>query len=656
MARSLCIMLVLISLYTSLYSQFQKSVSSPDGKTTATISGSDSLRISISYDNKIILEPSTLSFNLLNTPPLTLKKIQKATERLNESVIVPPVAEKRKTIPDHFRELSIDFRQPFSLIIRVYNDGVAYRFATRFKDSITVVSETANYTFPSTSTAICSPVEKRTGVDIYHTSFEELYQQLPIDSVTPQMLCFSPLLVKSAGINVLLTESDLEDYPGMFLKGSSSNHIDGAFAPYPLKDSIASGEFPQAIVIQRADYIAKTKGTRSFPWRIFAIAATDKELPTNDIVYRLGSPSRLKDVSWIKPGQATDEWIIDIALFNVPFKAGINTETYKYYIDFAKKFGFERILMDAGWSDVKDLFKINPNLNMDEVAAYAKSQGIGLSMWTLGMTLNRQLEPALDQFNKWGVDFIMTDFLDRDDQKMVDFYYKIAEACARHKIMIMYHGAYKPAGFSRTYPNAITREGVLGSEYNGWSNKPTPDHNLMLPYLRMVAGPLDYEPGLLDNATQSTFRPIWGKVMSQGTRCHQLAMFVVYDSPVQIFSGNPSQGLLEPRFMELLGSIPTTWDTTMVVDGKIGDYIITARKKDNDWYIGAMTDWSPRDFTIDLKFLDDGEYEAEICADGINAAKVASDYKMSSASLTNKDTLKISMAPGGGYLVRLRKK
>jgi alpha-glucosidase len=291
---------------------------------------------------------------------------------------------------------------------------------------------------------------------------------------------------------------------------------------------------------------------------------------------------------------------------------------------------------------------------MDTIAAYAKQQGVKLSMWTLSLTLEKQLEPALEQFNKWGVDFIMTDFMDRDDQKMVNFYHRIAEACAKHKIMIMFHGAFKGAGFSRTWPNSITREAVLGSEYNIWSEKATPEHDLLLPFIRMTGGPMDYEPGILDNATQKTFRPIGEKVMSMGTRCHQAAMFVVYESPITIFSGNPSQGMLEPQFMELLGSIPTVWDTTIVIDGMIGDYIITARKKGNDWFIGAMTDWTGRELTIDLSFLNEGNYAIEICEDGINADRYPSDYMIKKETVNNKSSIKIKMAPGGGFLARLQ--
>ena len=441
----------------------------------------------------------------------------------------------------------------------------------------------------------------------------------------------------------------------MFVSATGKSTLDGKFAPYPLEEKMTEGEFPQYIVSKRADFIARTKGARDFPWRIIAVAEQDNQLPGNDIVYRLASPSRIGDASWVKPGKGTDEWIIGINLFNVPFKSGINTATYKYYIDFAKRFGLDRIMLDAGWSDYKDLFKINPALNMDEIASYAREKGIKLSMWTLALTLDKQLEPALEQFNKWGVDFIMTDFMDRDDQQMMNFYYRIATACARHRIMVMYHGAFKPAGFGRTFPNAITREGVLGSEYNIWSEKATPQHNVLLPFIRMVAGPMDYEPGILDNATQKTFRPIGDKVMAPGTRCHQLAMFVVYESPIQIFSGNPSVAWQEEQFMELLGSIPTTWDETIIPDAKLGEYIITARKKGNQWFIGAMSNWTSRDLNLALDFLEPGNYHAKICEDGINADRYASDYVLKDTVLTNKSVLPIKMAPGGGYLLRLTK-
>jgi alpha-glucosidase len=656
MKNVLAAALLLFLFNSSLANGKEQTVQSPDGNILVNITVADEVSYTIHFKNQLLVSSSKIALNLRYRMPMPLV-IQKATTRANSSIIYSPVPEKRKQIPDVYNEVTIQFRQPVSVQFRVYNDGVAYRWQTRIRDSVIIENEIAETNFPANHPVYFSEVVKRADQDIFHTSFEEPYSCKPLDSISNASLIFSPLLVMpETGPKVLLTESDLFDYPGMFLTGTSNRGLTGKFAPYPQEEIVTTGEFPQANVLQRADYIAHTSGTRSFPWRVVAIAAHDKELPANDIVYRLGAPSKLADHSWIRPGKGTDEWIIGINLFNVPFKAGINTATYKYYIDFAKQFGFDRIMMDAGWSDYKDLFKINPDLDMNEIAAYAKSKGIGLSMWTLAMTLDKQLEPALDQFNKWGVDFIMTDFMDRDDQKMVNFYHRIAEACARHKIMIMYHGAFKPAGFSRTWPNAITREGVLGSEYNIWSEKATPEHNVLLPFIRMVAGPMDYEPGILDNATKETFRPIGSKVMAPGTRCHQLAMFVVYESPIQIFSGNPSQGMTEPAFMHLLGSIPTTWDTTMVLDGKVGDYIITARKKNNDWFVAGMTDWTARELSVDLSFLDNGNYELVSCTDGINADRYASDYVLKESTIDRNKPVLVKLAPGGGFVMRLRKK
>ncbi|KAA2243551.1 glycoside hydrolase family 97 protein [Chitinophaga agrisoli] len=628
---------------------------SPDKKIRVHIEAGNGLSYAVSYEGQPLLTPSHIGLEISDLP--VNWSVRGVSTRAVQANILSPVPEKRRQIPDHYNELTIRFRQPISLIFRVYDDGVAYRFVTHIKDSITVNQETAQFNFPQPHKMYYPEVVKRENVDSFHTSFEELYQLKPMDSLTAANLCFSPLLVAPAnGPRVLITESDLEDYPGMFLTGTGGAALRGKFAPYPLQEGVTEGEFPQLIVTARAPFLASTNGTRAFPWRVLVIAATDKELPANDLVYRLAAPSRLQDVSWIKPGKGTDEWIIGINLFNVPFKTGVNTSTYKYYIDFAKRFGFNRIMMDAGWSDYKDLFKINPAINMDEIAAYAKAKGISLSMWTLAMTLDRQLEPALAQFNKWGVDFIMTDFMDRDDQKTVNFYHRIAAACARHQLMIMFHGAFKPAGFNRTWPNAVTREGVLGSEYNIWSNKVTPEHDLLLPFIRMVSGPMDYEPGIMDNATEKTFRPIGDKVMSMGTRCHQGAMFVVYDSPIQLFSGNPSQGLLEPAYMELLGSIPTVWDTTVIADARLGDYIVTARKSGTDWYIGAMTDWSPRTLEIPLHFLEPGSYTLTRCGDGVNADRYPSDYRIDTLTVNRDSTLTIRMAPGGGYLARLQKR
>jgi alpha-glucosidase len=648
---------IFINFYMSAWSYDSLSVCSPSGKICAKIWMEKNLKYRIYYNGTSILEPSEIDMILANNKSFSFNNsIKSHTVKKELYQIISPVPEKRKNIRDEYNIMSIGFRQPYKIEFRVYDDGVAYRFLTLFKDSVIIQNEVAEFHFRDISSAYFPGVHKRSDADIFHTSFEELYPLREVDKIEITEMAYTPVLVvQQSNPKIAITESDLEDYPGMFLGGTGSPVLKGVFAQYPLEEKVAIGEYPQSLVTKRADYIAKTKGARSFPWRVLIIADEDKQLPSNDMVYRLASPSRIRDASWVNPGKGTDEWTINVNLFNVPFKSGVNTASYKYYIDFAKRFGFNRIMMDAGWSNNQDLFKINPDINMDTLVEYAKEKEIKISMWTLAHTLGRQLDSALDQFNKWGVDFIMTDFIDRDDQKAINFYYRIAKACADHHIMVMFHGAYPPKGFNRTYPNNVTREGVLGSEYNIWSDKATPPHDVTLPFTRMLAGSFDYEPGILNNATQKGFRPIEGMVMSQGTRCHQLAMFVVYDNPMQIFSGNPSQAWLEPEFMEFLSGIPTTWDETNIPDGKVAEYIVTARKKGEKWFIGGMTDWSARDLHIKFDFLDKGNYKATICKDGINADRYAADYILMDTTVKKNDKIKVHLAPGGGFVISLEK-
>ena len=631
---------------------------SPSGKICVKVWMDGPLQYSISYEGKTILEPSTIDFLLENHLDLSRNnKIRSSSIKNFESQIIAPVPEKRKIVPDVYTRLLVEFKQPYRVEFRLYDDGAAYRVHTLYKDSISVKNEVAEFNFPGHPSAYFPQVQKKQDVDIFHTSFEEEYPLRRIDSIADGIIGYSPILVvPESGPKIAITESDLYDYPGMFLGGTGTSMLKGVFAGYPTKETETNELYSQVKVERRASYISRTNGSRSFPWRVMIIANEDRELPNNDIVYRLGAPSKITDTSWIKPGNLTDEWITGINLFNVPFRAGLNTASYKYYIDFAKRFGFDRIMMDAGWSDNNDLFKINPDIDIEELMGYAKENGVKICMWTLAMTLDKQLEPALERFNKWGVDFIMTDFIDRDDQKAVNFYHRIAKACAEHKIMIMYHGAFPPKGFNRTYPNAVGREGVLGSEYNMWSDRVTPGHDVTLAFTRMLAGGFDYEPGLLNNATQNGTRPVQGVVTSPGTRCHQLSMFIVYDSPMQIFSGNPSEGWREPEFMEFLGNLPTTWDETLILDASVGEYIVSARKKGNDWFVAGMGDWSERDLTVNFDFLDDSDYTASICKDGINADRYAADYRFEKdVPVKKNDKLKIHLAPGGGFVIRLDK-
>jgi alpha-glucosidase len=416
--------LVLAVVFTTLFAQAADTLrlSSPDKQIRVHTWYDNGLYYQVFYNNDCIVMPSFIDMQLNDGKALSLNNAVASSKIQSvNSQIISPVPEKRKVIPDVYNELRITLKQPFAVVFRAYDDGVAYRIQTRLKDSITVKNETAIFNFPKNHPVYFPQISKREDADSFHTSFEELYPLKPLNSISNGNMAYTPVLIApETAPKIAVTESDLLDYPGMFLSGNNNSSLHGVFAPYPLEETIVGGEFKQRAVTKRAGFIAKTNGTRSFPWRVLMIAEEDKELPSNDLVYRLASPSKVEDVSWINPGKGTDEWTIGINLFNVPFKSGINTATYKYYIDFVKRFGFDRIMMDAGWSDNTDLFKINPDINMDTLVAYAKEKGIKISMWTLSMTLDRQLTVRWTRFNKWGVDFIMTDFIDRDDQPVVN--------------------------------------------------------------------------------------------------------------------------------------------------------------------------------------------------------------------------------------------
>ncbi|MBA2501198.1 MAG: glycoside hydrolase family 97 protein [Chitinophagaceae bacterium] len=643
-----------LMIFSSSISQESFILYSPDSSLQLEVRAKEKLTY-VLYAGKNILQTNNgIDLELLNGPKLSNNLSVKKRKYSNTSEIVAvPVPYRRKNIDNQYNQLALTFKQPFSIEFRLFNNGMAYRIGTGFRDSILIKNETVDFSFEAPPQIWYPHIEKQNDRDIFHTSFEGQYKKIALHLLPDTLITYAPVVVSlNNGYHLGITDANLYEYPGMFLKQNNGN-LSGVFAPYPAKEKMTEGEFPQLIVEQRANYIARIKGTRMLPWRVVMVAKNDIDLPANDLVYLLSDPSKIKDASWVKTGKGTDEWINGISLFNVPFVAGINTDTYKFYIDFAKKFGFNQIMLDAGWSNYKDLFDINPNINMDTLSDYAKKNNVRLMLWTLCSTLDKQLDSALQQFNKWGVQSIMTDFMDRDDQKMVNFYHRIAEACANHKITVMFHGAFPPKGFNRTWPNVVTHEGVLGAEWNIWSDLATPEHNVAIAFTRMLAGPLDYEPGLLLNAQKDQFRSIAKNPMSMGTRCHQLAMFAVYDSPLQIFSGNPSQGVKEPAFMNLLGSIPTTWDDTKILQGKIGEYIITARKKDNDWFIAGMNNEAPREITLTLDMIENKNYSATICRDGLNAHSYGSDYTIVEQTVKHNEQLKINMAPGGGFLIRL---
>jgi len=643
--------LLLLSIHALAFCERDKFILlSPDKKTEVTIDLKGKIFLTVTHGGIELIQPSPLTMSLdQGRNPGFSPVLKKKETRQVTATIVAVVPEKRKFVPDHFNELILYFKGDYGIKVRAYNDGVAYRFFTSFTDNITVVNEELAISL-SEKDSVWFGREKS-----FLSHSEREYKLMAVTAIDDTMMCCLPAVVaKPNGWKVAISESDLLDYPGMYLHGGPVKAtLSAKFPPYPLNESPVGDRTLK--VTKTADYIAVTKGTREFPWRVFGIAEQDGQLVNNDIVFRLGSPLKLTDISWIRPGKVSWDWWNANNIHGVSFQSGINTETYKYYIDFASKYGLEYVILDEGWSAPSDLFRINPEMNMEELFTYAEQKKVGIILWVLFNALDQRMGEALDQFQRWGAKGIKVDFMQRDDQQMVNFYEKVAVECARRKLLVDFHGSFKPTGLNRTYPNVLTREGVRGLEHSKWSENITPKHDVTLPFTRMFAGAMDYTPGAMCNAAKDSFMPRFNQPMSQGTRCHQLAMYVVYESPLQMLCDSPSNYMKEPEIMQFLSGVPSTWDETLVLDGKIGDYITVVRYKGDDIYIGSMTNWTPRDVAVELSFLKAGEYEALIYSDGTNANRYGSDYKMKKAIVDASKKLNIHLAPGGGWVARLRK-
>ena len=641
---------LLIFITPNLNSQSIIKLNSPNEKIQTNIRLGDFVEFEVLYDSEVIVEFSRISMNINENKILGQSvEVRKKNAESVSKKIIPVVAEKFASIHEQYNEIELICKGNYSIIFRAYNEGIAWRFATKFKKDIKINSEEVSLNFPKGS-AIWFPEEYS-----FFSHNERYYSYEKIDSISKDRFCSLPALVETKqGIKVLISESDLQDYPGMWLRGTASAGLTGIFPGMALKENKTSDR--DVKVSEYADYLCVTNGSRTFPWRFLAIAKDDGDLITNQMSYLLAEPNKIEDTSWIKPGKVAWDWWNAWNIYGVDFEAGVNTETYKYYIDFASKYGIEYIILDEGWYPLGNLLETVPEIDMDEILAYADEKNVGVILWVIWKTLEDQWTDAFDQFEKWKVKGLKVDFMQRDDQWMVNYYWRVAEEAAKRKMLIDFHGAYKPAGLRRTYPNVITREGLRGLEQSKWTDKNTPCHNVTLPFIRMVAGPMDYTPGAMVNANEKNFKKIFTQPMSMGTRCHQLAMYVVYESPLQMLCDNPSNYLKEPECMEFLSEVPTVWDTTIVLSAKIGNHIALARKHDDKWFLGAMTNWDPRDLEIDLSFLGEGEYKIEIWQDGLNAKRYAADFKKKIKAISAKSKLNISLAPGGGWVAIISQK
>lgn len=635
----------------------------PSGKVQVTVSIGSNITYSVLHEGDIMIEPSPISMTLTDGTIFGKEpRLRKQDIQLITNTIYPPIY-KKKSIEDSYNELKLEFKGGYDLIFRAYEDGVAYRFISNLKKPFMIESEQAVFNLPN-NPRIFAATPKGRQIDgkenQYHSSFQNTYRHVQLSEWDKSRLAFLPVL--SEGKNdkkVCITEADLLNYPGMFLKVSPDDKgFYGEFAAYP-KDVAVEVRGLKGVVKTREPYIAKAEGKTAFPWRVMIISEKDTDLLCSDMVYKLATPAT-GDYSWVKPGKVAWDWWNDWNIYNVDFRAGVNTETYKYYIDFASKFNIEYVILDEGWAVAgpADLFQIVPEIDLQELIRYADSKKVGLILWAGYRAFDLDMERVCKHYAAIGIKGFKIDFMDRDDQYMIDFNRRCAETGAKYKLLIDLHGTSKPTGLQRTYPNAINFEGVHGLEEMKWAVPGTDQvtYDVTLPFIRMMAGPLDYTQGAMNNANKKNFKSVYSEPMSQGTRCRQLAEYVIFDAPLNMLCDAPTNYLKEEECTQFITSVPTIWDETIPLNGKVSEYLAMARKKDNIWYVGALTNWEARNMELDLSFLGKGEYQAEIFEDGINADRVGKDYKRSIQQISANRKFKIHMASGGGFIMRIEKK
>lgn len=641
----LCFLILLLTINSSGLNATEQYVYSPDRQLIIRLHMDDTLAFSVFFRNEEVIKRSPVSLMVdtteLGLNPILLETLSTTVDETIRSV----VPNKSAQIRDFFNESRFVFEGNYSLILRAYNDGVAYRFETDFEGEITVKQEIMQLQLAAED-RVFYPQENG-----FVSHYERYYVDTTLHSLQPHALASLPTLLQTThGVNVLISEADLVDYPALFLRAEASNSLHADFPKYVLEANPKNGTSDRNQQLTTADYLAKTTGRRSFPWRVFVITDDDRKLVESNLVYQLSRPLQLEETSWIAPGKVAWDWWNDNNITGVDFEAGINNDTYKYYIDFASRFGLEYIILDEGWSvSTTNLSACNDQIDVEELVAYGKAKGVGIILWVLWGPLDKDMEATLDLYAGWGVKGIKVDFMQRADQYMVNYYERVAREAAKRNMVVDFHGAFKPAGLRRAYPNVLSYEGLRGQEQCKWTDQNTPTHNLILPFIRMVAGPMDYTPGAMNNALSRNFNPVWSRPMSMGTRCHQLAMYVVYESPLQMLCDSPSNYYKEEECTTFISQMPTVWDETRVLEAEVGACIVVARRSGNNWYVGAMTNDKAREFQLDLDFLSGGSYQAFIMQDGLNASRNAEDYARQTMAVNRRSTIKIKLAAEGGW-------
>ena len=639
---------------------------SPDGKLKVNVDAKYGLGYTLTHGDDLLLDKSFMAMYMMDGTTFGKEeKLGKVSYRSVDQTI-DAIAYKKSKVSDKFNEMTLSYKE-FSVIFRAYDDGMAYRFVSHLKKPANLQHELVHFNFAQDWNMWAAYVSQHTdSLDTqFYNSFENHYSYSPISEWNTERLAFLPLMVDGPnGKKIVITESDLDDYPGMYLYTyvfDEAPVLTANFAPYPKEVKQGGHNNLQMEVQKREPYIAECDGPREFPWRIVSVSENDVQMADNDMVYRLAKPADPEaDWSWVKPGKVAWDWWNDWNIDGVDFQSGINNETYKYYIDFASANGIEYVILDEGWSvnGAADLFQVVPEIDLEMLVKYASERNVGLILWAGYWAFDRDMEKVCEHYSKMGIKGFKVDFMDRDDQYMVDFHRRAAETAAKYHMLADFHGSYKPTGLHRTYPNVINFEGVHGLETMKWSGASVDQvtYDVTIPYIRMVAGPMDYTQGAMRNATRGNYHPVYNEPMSQGTRCRQLAEYVVFESPLNMLCDSPSNYMRERECLEYIAQIPTVWDETKGLCGEVGKYIAMARRSGDMWYVGGMTDWSERTLTLDLNFLPEGEYVMEMYVDGANAHRIARDYKKTLADVPADGKVAVHMAPGGGFALKIYKK
>ena len=662
MRRILSVMLLLAAVVASNAAEYE--VTSPDGKVKVKVLNAEGTRYSVAYDALALIADSPLSMTLEDGTVWGSSKVRKASRKSVDEPINATFYRKA-VVKNAYNELNLDYGT-YNLVFRVYDDGFGWRWESDKRKPYKVTAEQATFNFVEDWNMYATYTHKyeSQGLDAqYMDDFENLYKYTPLSAWDKSHFGGLPLMVDCPeGIKLVIAESDLVSYPGMFLYNRDSDKcLEGEYAPYPKTEVLGGHNMLQMMVTERENWLASCDGSaRTFPWRSVSISTQDRQMADNDMVYRLARPCPAdEDYSWVKPGKVAWEWWNNWNVRGVDFVAGINTETYKYYIDFASRHGLEYVILDEGWA-VKyadDLFKVVPEIDLEEIVRHGNEKNVGIILWAGYSAFMKDIEGVCSHYAQMGVKGFKVDFLDRNDQKMEDFIYKASEVAARHKLVMDFHGCHQPTGLQRRFPNVLNYEGVFGLEQMRKRKLPEYDmveFDVTIPYIRYVAGFADYTPGAMKNGSYTNFRDVRTEPMSQGTRCRQLAEFVVFDAPLNMICDSPTSYELEPVCSEFLYRVPTVWDETVVLEGKVGDYIITARRKGDTWYIGAMTDWTERDLKVDIsRLVGDAQVNVEAWQDGKVAHKFGNDYQKKSYAA--KGDIDIHLAPGGGWAAIITK-